>query len=237
MEGCSLSMHAPSPQSTTQLMTPVIRSCDVGHRGHAAAVPPVSIWWTACKSEEQRADLRSVFRASTKHWLRTSTIQGLPRSRSTSSQRGCCKSRLICDLNNSAAVGDELIRRHVPLGVIGLPTDDFKVSNWLGFDVINGRQHRHLFFVGSPFCLACLVVVLAKQFWIELGTVVGIKAGAAMKCLVDGLYCFLDAVFATSLLVAPGDRYSLPLDQFAVFLIAFPNPSRSTPTHIDPSLT
>ena len=63
---------------------------------------------------------------------------------------------LICDLNNSAAVGDELIRRHVPLGVIGLPTDDFKVSKWLGFDVINGRQHRHLFFVGSLLpCLPC----------------------------------------------------------------------------------
>ena len=38
---------------------------------------------------------------------------------------------LICDLNNSAAVSDELLRGHIPLGVIGLPADDFKVRDWL----------------------------------------------------------------------------------------------------------
>ena len=37
----------------------------------------------------------------------------------------------ICDLNNSAAVSDELLRGHIPLGVIGLPADDFKVRDWL----------------------------------------------------------------------------------------------------------
>ena len=38
---------------------------------------------------------------------------------------------LICDPNNSAAVSDELLRGHIPLGVIGLPADDFKVRDWL----------------------------------------------------------------------------------------------------------
>ena len=142
---------------------------------------------------------------------------------------------LIGDLNNSAAVSDELLRGHVPFSVIGLPADDFKVRHRFCFDVINGWQHRHLPFVGSSFFFAGLVVVFAKQFWIELGTVVGIKAVAAMKCLIDGLYRLFGAVFATTLFVAPGDCHSLPLDQFAVFLIALLNPSRSTPTHVNTS--
>ena len=129
---------------------------------------------------------------------------------------------LISDLNNSAAVADELLRRHVPFGVIGLPADDLKVSNRLCCDVINGRQHRHFSFVGSPFRLAFLVVVFAKQLWIQPGTVIRIKSVAAMKCLMDGLYGLFDAVFATTPLVTPGDCHSLLTDQFAVFLIAFP---------------
>ena len=56
---------------------------------------------------------------------------------------GCLRSMLFCDLNNPAAISDELLRWHVPLGVIGLPADDFKVSNRLGCDVINGRQRRN----------------------------------------------------------------------------------------------
>ena len=39
-------------------------------------------------------------------------------------------------MNNSAAVSDELLRGHVSLCVIGLPANDYKVSNWLGRDVI-----------------------------------------------------------------------------------------------------
>ena len=38
---------------------------------------------------------------------------------------------LICDLSNSAAISDELLRGHIPFGVIGLPADDFKVRDWL----------------------------------------------------------------------------------------------------------
>ena len=34
-----------------------------------------------------------------------------------------------------------------------------------------------------------------------------------------------------------GDSHSLPLDQFAVLLIAEPNPGRSTPTHANSVLT
>ena len=140
----------------------------------------------------------------------------------------------ICDLNNSAAVRDELLRGHIPLGVIGLPADDFKVRDRLCCDVINGRQHRHLTLVISTPLLTSLIALIAvgaQQLWIQLGAVVGIKTIAAMKCLMDGLYRFFDAVFATTPLVAPGDCHSLPLDYLAVFLIAFPNPSRSTPTH------
>ena len=101
---------------------------------------------------------------------------------------------LICDLNNSAAVSDELLRGHIPLGVIGLPADDFKVRDRLCCDVINGRQHGETPLVGSAFSLGILIFVLAQQLWIQLGTVVGIKAVAAMKCLMDGLYGFFDAV-------------------------------------------
>jgi hypothetical protein len=75
---------------------------------------------------------------------------------------------LICDLNNSAAVGDELLRGHVPLGVIGLPADDFKVRLWFCFDVINGRQHRETPLVGRAFSLGILVFVLAQQLWVQL---------------------------------------------------------------------
>ena len=107
---------------------------------------------------------------------------------------------LGCDLNNSLAVSDELFRSHVTLGVIGLPADDFKVSNRLSCDVINGWQHRHLSFVISSALLALIVVVGAQQLWIQLGTVVGIKTIAAMKCLMDGFCRFFDAVFATSLI-------------------------------------
>ena len=81
------------------------------------------------------------------------------------------------------------------------------------------------------FSLGILVFVLAQQLWIQLGTVVGIKAVAAMKCLMDGLYRFFDAVFAITPFVAPGDCHSLLTDQVAVVLIAEPNPGRSTPTH------
>ena len=55
---------------------------------------------------------------------------------------------LFRDLNNPLAVSDELIRGHVPLCVIGLPADDFKVSNRLSCDVINGRQHGETPLVG-----------------------------------------------------------------------------------------
>ena len=141
----------------------------------------------------------------------------------------------ICDLNNSAAVRDELLRGHIPLGVIGLPANDFKVSNWLGRDVINGRQHRHLPLVSSTLLLTSLIAVGAKQLWIQLGAVVGIKTIAAMKCLIDGFYCLLDGVLATTPLIALSDCNSLPLNQFAVVPIAKPNPDRSTPTHANTS--
>ena len=78
----------------------------------------------------------------------------------------------ICDLNNSAAVRDELLRGHIPLGVIGLPADDFKVRDRLCCDVINGRQHRHLMLAISPPLLTSLIAVGAQQLWIERGTVV-----------------------------------------------------------------
>ena len=68
---------------------------------------------------------------------------------------------LICDLNNSAAVSDELLRGHIPLGVIGLPADDFKVRDRLCCDVINGRQHGETPLVGSAFSLGILIFVLA----------------------------------------------------------------------------
>ena len=137
----------------------------------------------------------------------------------------------ICDLNNSAAVSDELLRGHIPLGVIGLPANDFKVRDRLCCDVINGRQHRHLTLVISPPLLTSLIAVGAQQRWIQLGVGVGSKTIAAMKCLMDRLYRFFDAVFAATPLVAPSDCHSLPLDQFAVLAIAKPDPGRSTPTH------
>ena len=142
---------------------------------------------------------------------------------------------LICDLNNSAAISDELLRGHIPLGVIGLPADDFKVRDRLCCDVINGRQHGETPLVGGALGLGILVSVLAQQLWIQLGTVVGIKAVAAMKCLMDGLYGGFDAVFATTLLVAPVDYLSFLTDQIAVLAIAKSNPSRSTPTHANTS--
>ena len=111
---------------------------------------------------------------------------------------------LFCDLNNTAAVSDELIRGYVPLGVICLPADNFKVRNRLSFDVINGRQHRETPLVGRALSLGILVLVFAQQLWSQLRTVVGIKAIAAMKCLMDGLSRFFDVVFATTPFVAPG---------------------------------
>ena len=143
----------------------------------------------------------------------------------------CCDSMLICDMNKSAAVSDELLRWHVAFGVIGLPADDLKVSNRLSFDVINGRQHGETLFVFSAFILSFLVFVFAKQSWIQLGTVLRIKAVAAMKCLMDGLYRFFDAVFAITPFVTSGDCHCFPLEHFSVVLIAEPNPVRSTPTH------
>ena len=107
---------------------------------------------------------------------------------------------LGCDLNNPLAVSDELLRGHVPFGVIGLPTDDFKVSNRLSFDVINGRQHRETPLVGRAFSLGILVFVFAQQLWSQLGTVVGIEAVAAVKCLIDGLYCLLTLYWPPRLL-------------------------------------
>ena len=141
----------------------------------------------------------------------------------------------ICDLNNSAAVRDELLRGHIPLGVIGLPSDDCKVSNRLSCDVINGRQHRHLTLVSSTPLLTSLIAVGAQQLWIQLGAVVGIKTIAAMKCLMDGLYRLFDAVFATTPFVAPGNCLSFLANLIALFLIALPNPGRSTPTHANTS--
>ena len=138
---------------------------------------------------------------------------------------------LICDLNNSAAISDELLRGHIPLGVIGLPADDFKVRDRLCCDVINGRQHRHLPLVSSTPLLTSLIAVGAQQLRIQLGAVVGIKTIAAMKCLMDGLYRLLDGVLATTPFVAPGDCISFLANQIAVVLIALPNPGRSTPTH------
>ena len=123
---------------------------------------------------------------------------------------------LFCDLNNPAAVSNELPREHVSFGVIGLPADDFKVRHRLSFDVINGRQHGETLFVFSTFSLSFLVFVFAKQSWIQLGTVVRIKAVAAMKCLMDGFYRFFDAVFATTPFVAPCDCLGFLANQVAV---------------------
>ena len=90
---------------------------------------------------------------------------------------------LFCDLKNPAAVSDELLRGHIPFGVIGLPADDFKVRNRLCCDVINGRQHGETPLVVSAFSLGLLVVVGAQQLWIQLGTVVRTKAIAALAIL------------------------------------------------------
>ena len=138
---------------------------------------------------------------------------------------------LGCNLNNPLAVRDELLRGHVPLGVVGLPADDFKVRLWFCFDVIHSRQHRETPLVGRAFSLGILVFVLAQQLWVQLGNVVGIKAVSAMKCLIDGFYRLLDGVFAITPFVAPGDCHGLPPEHFSVVLIAEPNPGRSTPTH------
>ena len=139
---------------------------------------------------------------------------------------------MFCDLNDSAAVGDELLRRHVPFGVIGLPTNDFKVSNRFCCDVINRRQHGEAPLVFSALGLRVVVVVVrAKQLWIELGPVEWVRAVAAVKCLINGFYRLLDGVLTTTPLVALSDCHSLPLDQFAVLAIANPDPGRSTPTH------
>ena len=138
---------------------------------------------------------------------------------------------LICDLNNSAAISDELLRGHIPLGVIGLPTDDFKVRDRLCCDVINGRQHGETPLVGSAFSLGILIFVLAQQLWIQLGTVVRVSTTAAVERFMNGFYRLLDGVLATTPLVATSDCHSLSLDQFAVLAIAKPDPGRSTPTH------
>lgn len=70
---------------------------------------------------------------------------------------------LSCDLNNSAAVSDELLRGHVPLGVIGRPADVFKVRKRLSFDVINSQQHGKKPLVGSVLSLGLFVFVGAQQ--------------------------------------------------------------------------
>ena len=126
-------------------------------------------------------------------------------------------------------------RGAIPLGVIGLPADDFKVRHRFCCDVINGRQDRHLPLMSSTPLLASLIAVSTQQLWIELGTVVGVKTAAAMKCLIDDFYCLLDGVLATTPLIALSDCHSLPLDQFAVVPIAEPNLGRSTPTHANTS--
>ena len=87
----------------------------------------------------------------------------------------------------------------------------------------------------SALSLGILVFVFAQQLWIQLGTVVGIKTIAAIKCLMDGLDCLLDAVFAIMPFVAPGDCHGLPPEHFSVFLVALPHPSRSTPSHVNTS--
>ena len=68
----------------------------------------------------------------------------------------------ICDLNNSAAVRDELLRGHIPLGVIGLPANDFKVRDRLCCDVINRRQQGEAPLVFSALGLRVVVVVRAN---------------------------------------------------------------------------
>ena len=73
-----------------------------------------------------------------------------------------------CDLDNPYAVSDELIRGHVTFGVIGLQTDDFKVSNRFCFDVINSWQNGKTPLVCSALSLRVVVVVRAKQLWIQL---------------------------------------------------------------------
>ena len=118
-----------------------------------------------------------------------------------------------------------------PLGVIGLPADDFKVREWLCCDVINGRLHRHLPLVSSTPLLTSLIAVCAQQLWIERGTVIRVSTTASVERFMNGFYRLLDGVVATTPLVAPSDCHSLPLDQFAVLAIAKPDPSRSTPTH------
>ena len=89
---------------------------------------------------------------------------------------------LICDLNNSSTEVDELLRRHIALGVIGLPADDFKIWFRLCCDVIDRRKQGEASFVISPVSLGCLVFIFAKQPGIELGTVVRIAAITAVKC-------------------------------------------------------
>ena len=105
----------------------------------------------------------------------------------------------ICDLNNSAAVRDELLRGHIPLGVIGLPANDFKVRDRLCCDVINRRQQGEAPLVFSALGLRIVVVVVrAKQLWIELGPVEWVRAVAAVKCLINGFYRLLDGVLTTT---------------------------------------
>lgn len=50
--------------------------------------------------------------------------------------------------------------------------------------------------VGSSFLITFLVVVAAKQLGIELGNVVWSKTIATVKCLINGLYSFLNQVVA-----------------------------------------
>ena len=99
---------------------------------------------------------------------RIGPMNSLTRWLRCSKPMACCDSMLIRDLNNSAAVSNELLRGYVPLCVIGLPADDFKVSNRLGCDVINGRQHCKTPLVGSALSLGILVFVFAQQRWIQL---------------------------------------------------------------------
>ena len=76
-----------------------------------------------------------------------------------------------------------------------------------------------------------IVFVIAQQTWNKLRTFERIKAVAAIKCFVDGVYCLFDVVRATTPLVASGDYLDLPLRHFSVLDVALPNPGRSSPTH------
>ena len=96
---------------------------------------------------------------------------------------------------------------HVPLGVIGLPADDFKVRT--------GSAVTHQRSAASPspackqhspcFAHCCRCPAALHPAWNRHRD----RAVAAMKCLMDGLYRFFNSVSATTPFVASCDRLSL----------------------------